>query len=81
MYRMAYSGCEGFHVLTHGAIGHSPPLTWETLEEAQQAANWDHATVYSGYYVILDENDKRVYSTQGRSRKWEDCFENAGTTP
>lgn len=67
-YRMLYTAIPiGTHLQRAGNFADfatSPVLTWNSLEEAIQAANWNQESVVTGYYSIIDESGKEVYRSQ-----------------
>lgn len=69
-YRMRYSApCLGSYIQRAGNFGNyatSPVLTWDNLDTAKQEANWNHASVVTGHYEIIDEVGEVVYSTEGQ---------------
>lgn len=69
-YRMLYTApCVGTYLQHTGNFADfatSPVLTWDNIDDAKQEANWNHASVVTGHYMVIDENNKVVYSTEGQ---------------
>jgi hypothetical protein len=71
-YRMLYTAIPvGTHLQRSGSFGNfatSPVLTWSSLEEAIQAADWNQDSVVTGHYSVIDEQGKEVYRSKGESK-------------
>lgn len=70
MYRMLYTAIPvGTYLQRSGNFGNyatSPVLTWNSLEEAKQAADWNQETVVTGYFSIIDKDGNEIYRAQER---------------
>lgn len=69
LYRMCYTAVPiGSYLQRAGSFGDyadSPVLTWDSLDEAIQAADWNQESVVTGYYSVIDETGREVYRSKG----------------
>lgn len=67
MYRMLYTAIPvGSYLQRLGSFAESPVLTWDSLDEAKQYADWQHSTVVTGWYTVINEAGKPVYTTKNQ---------------